>query len=250
MNKIITTVLTTSLLFAGINNALADEATTKVDPSDLTKVNTAVSISMANNGASKLTGSLGFGYKNGQMGMTTLEGQLDDEGRYSDSRLQYFHVFNIGGDVIPRAALSIDIIDNQSFTTAAAGGLAMFQTPMESLTFYGRAAVLGGQYKDDFADYMGESNTDIFGGMGAAYAVWKPGSDGSYFYISPEYTYLGGDIETTTTKITLFAATPMSADGKHWGQLKFESSDISMKSNTKNEGGTDNVVSIAYKVFF
>jgi len=254
MNKFTKTALATTLLVSGFNTAIAEESEKTVDPSDLTAVNTTASFGMAGNGDATLSGSLGFALKNGQMAMTTLEGSLDKDGKYSDSRLQYFHVFNIGNAVVPKAGVSLDIIDNQAFTTAAVGAVAMFNPDVENLVFFGRAAVLGGGYSDFTADIMGESNTDIVGGMAAFYAVWKPGADGTYFWISPEFTYLDGDIETMVPKVTLTAGTPLSADAKHWGQIMLESSDTTMKDSRGNKNhdlsGTDTVITATYKVYF
>ncbi|MGC9462305.1 hypothetical protein ACP45E_21035, partial [Vibrio genomosp. F10 str. 9ZD137] len=95
MNTFTKTILATTLLCSGMNLALADESTEKVDPSNLTAVNTSGYVGMNNQGDVKLSASLGFGLKNGQMAMGTLEGSMDNDGKYKDSRLQYFHVFNV-----------------------------------------------------------------------------------------------------------------------------------------------------------
>ena len=68
----------------------------------------------------------------------------------------------------------------------------MIKPDVENLTLFGRVGVLAGDYDSDFASSMGEKKTDILGGMAAAYISWKPGADGTYFMLSPEYTYMDG----------------------------------------------------------
>ncbi|OEF08544.1 hypothetical protein [Vibrio genomosp. F10] len=250
MNTFTKTILATTLLCSGMNLALADESTEKVDPSNLTAVNTSGYVGMNNQGDVKLSASLGFGLKNGQMAMGTLEGSMDNEGKYKDSRLQYFHVFNVGNPVVPTAAASIDIIDNTNFTTAAVGAVAMFKPGVESLTIFGRVGALAGEYDEGFASAMGETDTDIVGGMAAAYLSWKPGADGTYLMLSPEYTYMDGSIETSTLKSSITVGTPLSADGKRWGQFKIENTVGSMQSTHQTVDIDDTVAWAFYKVYF
>ena len=254
MKKFTKAALATTLLFTGLNTAMAESSEKEIDPSDLTKVNTTAAFNLDNKGGTKLIGSLAFGYDNGQMAAFSLEGSLSPEGHYDNSRLQYFHVFNVGNPIMPRAAASIDIIDNQMFTTAAVGGLAMFIPNIPKVTFFARGAVLAGEYKDEHVSQFNETDTDILGGMGAFYAMWTPGADGTYFYVSPEYTYMGGDVETSVAKVTLFASTPLSADRTRWGQLKLETTDTTSKNSLgitdDRYSGTDTKVTIGYKAYF
>ncbi len=85
--------------------------------------------------------------------------------------------------------------------------------------------------------------------MGAAYAVWKTGQDGTFLALYPEVTYLSGDIDSTTVKTTLMAATPLSADKTRWGQVKFENTSGSMESSSKHVDFNENRVWFNYKVY-
>lgn len=221
------------------------------DASDLTRANTTAIVSVSNQGDVKLQGSLSYTFTNGQMAMTSLEGTMDAEGDYQDSRLQYFHVFNLDSAVTPRIAASLDIINNQQFTTAALGSVALFRTPLDSLTFFARGAVLAGEYDKNFAKNIGLNDRSITGAMAAGYAVLTTGSDGTFLAAFPEYTYIKGDLDISTVKTTLMAATPVSADGKRWGQLKLEntSGDMQMGSRTI-EMPSETVAWFNYKVFF
>lgn len=245
------TLIATALLVSGANLAWAQDTTTnKVDPSDLTSVNTSGYVGMNNQGDVKVSASLGFGLDNGQMAMGTLEGTLDNDGKYKDSRAQYYHVFNTGNRIAPKAAASLDIIDNTNFTTAAVGAISMVNPGVENFVMFGRVGVLAGQYDEGFTKAMGETDQDIVGGMAAAYFSWKPGADGTYLMFSPEYTYMDGSIETSTLKTSLTVGTPLSADGKRWGQFKLENTYGSMESSKVNIDIDDTVAWAFYKVYF
>ncbi|PMJ69319.1 hypothetical protein BCU23_17795 [Vibrio splendidus] len=61
---------------------------------------------------------------------------------------------------------------------------------------------------------------------------------------------MDGDIETSTVKTTLLAATPFSADKTRWGQVKVENTYGSMESTNQKLDIDDTVVWFQYKVFF
>ncbi|PMH43117.1 hypothetical protein BCU68_03765 [Vibrio sp. 10N.286.49.B3] len=263
MNLFKTSALSSALLAIMSTSAYAEDSVVEIesievaaqeqelDPSDMTRANTSMYVALSNEGAVKASGSLSYTYQNGQMSMVTLEGSMDSEGEYSDSRLQYFHVFNTGNSISPRVAASLDIIDNDSFTTAAVGAISIFRTPNENLTFFGRVGALAGEYSDSFASDRKISDKSIVGGMAAAYAVLKTGNDGTYLALYPEYTYLHGDVEMSTVKTTFLAATPMSEDKTRWGQFKLESSSTSMtQDNQSIDLPTETVAWFQYKVFF
>ncbi|WP_017220823.1 hypothetical protein [Moritella dasanensis] len=229
--------------------AMAEEE--DFDASDMTRASSTAIVGFNNSGDVKLTGSLSYGFDNGQTAMTLAESTMDNEGNYKDARLQYFHVFNIDSATTPRIAASVDMINNEMFTSAAVGAIAMIRTSSDSLTFFARGAVLGGAFDENFANEYGVDDTSAVGGSAALYAVWKTGEDGTFIAAYPELTYLGGDLELSTVKTTLMVSTPLSADGKRWGQVKFENTTGTIESDsrkTEMAGGTS--VWFNYKVFF
>ncbi|WP_348637737.1 hypothetical protein [Photobacterium sp. DA100] len=245
------TLIATTLLLAGLNIAFAAEAANNnIDPSNLTAVSTSGYVGMNNQGDVKLSASVGFGLNNGQMAMGTVEGTMGNDGKYKDSRLQYFHVFNTGNKFAPTAAVSLDLIDNNNFTTAAVGAISMFDPGIDNFVVFGRVGALVGQYDEGFTKMMGETDDSITGGMAAAYLSWKPGADGTYLMLSPEYTYMDGSIETTTLKTSLTVGTPLSADGKRWGQFKIENTYGSMEASKTKIDIDETVAWAFYKVYF
>lgn len=251
MNTLKKTVLTTLVATTFASGAFAtdNEQSNKVDASDMTRAYSTFNISASNGGDVKASGSVSYNYDNGMASMFSLEGTINKDGDYSDSRAQYFHVFNTQNAVSPRVAVSLDVIDNDTATTAALGAISIFRTPIDSLTFYGRVGALTGTYSDASVKAFGASDDSLTGGMAAAYAVWKTGQDGTYLALYPEFTYLSGDIDTTTVKTTLMASTPLSADKTRWAQVKFENTSGSMESSSRNVDINENKVWFNYKVF-
>ncbi|CAK1923994.1 hypothetical protein [Vibrio crassostreae] len=245
------TITTASLIIGSLFNTAFAQEEEDFDASDMTRANTTAIIGASNQGDVKLTGSLSYAHRNGQASMALLEGTMDRDGEYSDARLQYFHVFSLDNATTPRIATSLDIIDNDMFTTAALGAIAMVRTGYEPLTFFVRGGILAGSYKDDVVAKANLGSSDITGAMGAAYAVLKTGDDGTFLALYPEYTYLDGDLSIETVKTTLMAATPVSADGKRWGQIKIEStSGNTTMDGVKTTMDTDTVAWFNYKVYF
>lgn len=229
--------------------AADNSQTEELDASDLTRAYTNFYVGTSNKGDVKASGSMSYRFDNGMESMVSLEGTMDKEGKYSDSRLQYFHVFNLDSAVTPRVAVSLDIIDNDIATTAALGSIAIFRTPIDSLTFFGRVGALAGKYSDFALNQFDVQDDNLVGGMGAAYAIWKTGQDGTFLALFPEYTYLHGDIESSSVKTTLMAATPLSADKTRWGQIKFENTYGSTESDSVKKDVDETRVWFNYKVY-
>ncbi|WP_261896587.1 hypothetical protein [Vibrio cyclitrophicus] len=247
-NKALLTTLIGSTLISG---AYAADSTKneELDASDMTRAYSTFYVGASSNGDVKASGSLSYQYDNGMESMVSLEGTMDNSGHYTDSRMQYFHVFSLDSATTPRVAVSLDVIDNDVATTAALGAIAIFRTPADSLSIFGRVGALTGEYSDASLSNFNVTDSSLVGGMGAAYAVWKTGEDGTFLALYPEFTYLSGDIESTTVKTTLMAATPLSADKTRWGQVKFENTYGSMKSDTVSRDIDETKVWFNYKVY-
>ncbi|GIU06018.1 hypothetical protein TUM4261_08780 [Shewanella sp. c952] len=247
-NKMVLTALISSTLISNVY-AADDTQSKDLDASDMTRAYSNFYVGASNKGDVKASGSVSYQYENGMESMVSLEATLNKDGEYSDSRMQYFHVFNIDSAVTPRIAVSLDIIDNETATTAALGAIAIFRTPIESLSIFARVGVLTGEYSDTATNNFNVTDNSIVGGMGAAYAVWKTGDDGTFLALYPEFTYLSGDIETSTVKTTLMAATPLSADKTRWGQIKIENTYGNMESASTSFDIDETRVWFNYKVY-
>ncbi|EOT1824012.1 hypothetical protein ACNHUJ_000540 [Vibrio vulnificus] len=220
------------------------------NPSDLTETSTSAYFGINNQGGLKGSISGDFHYENGQTGMLTVEGTMDKDGKYSDSRLQYFHVFSTQNQVIPRAALSVDVIDNEMFTSASLGGVAAINAGVEKLQIFPRLGVLAGQYSDKSMSAFNVQSSEAVGVSGALYVMYQLGNDGTYIGAWPEYNYLNGDIETSLLKSTVMIATPFSQDNTRWGQLRIDNTSGSMTSKTQSIDINDTVVWANYKFYF
>ncbi|WP_141237361.1 hypothetical protein [Paraferrimonas sedimenticola] len=194
--------------------------------------------------------STDFTYNSNQTGMLTLEGTMDKEGGYSDSRLQYFHVFSTGDKIVPRAAASVDIIDNALFSSASVGGVVALNTGVKGLQIFPRFGGLVGEYKAQTLTTFDVQQSRAYGVSGAFYVMYTLGDDGTYIGAWPEYNYLDGDIETSLLKSTLMIATPLDQAKSRWGQLKLEKTTGSMKTGDQKISVDDTVVWANYKFYF
>ncbi len=226
-------------------------ATEKVpDPSDLTQTNTSAYVGLSNQGDFKASVSGDFSFSNGQTGMMTLEGTMNQDGKYSDSRFQYFHVFNTTNSVVPRAAVSLDVIDNSLFTSASVGTTIAINSGVKGLNIFPRAGVLAGQYSSETLSQFNITDDSAVGGSAALYVFYTMGNDGSYIGLYPEYNYLGGDADASILKTTLMMGTPLSKDKKRWGMIRLENTDSRISSQSLQVEQNDTVVWANYKFYF
>jgi hypothetical protein len=246
MNKLTQLALSVAAL-GMISPAMADDAP---NPSDLTETSTSAYFGLSNQGSLKGSISGDFHFDNGQTGMLTVEGTMDNEGHYSDSRMQYFHVFTTSNNVVPRAALSVDIIDNSMFTSASVGGVAAINAGVKGLQLFPRLGVLAGEYSSNSTSAMGVTEKEAFGASAAFYAMYTLGDDGTYIGAWPEYNYLNGEIETSLLKSTVMIATPFSKDKTRWGQLRVDNTSGYMRSASQSIDISDTVVWANYKFYF
>lgn len=243
------TRLTLALTAIGLFSPLMAQDS-EPNPSDLTETSTSAYFGLNNQGALKGSISGDFHFDNGQTGMLTVEGTMDKEGKYSDSRMQYFHVFTTDNHVVPRAALSVDVIDNAMFTSASVGGVTAINAGVEGLQLFPRLGVLAGEYSDESLNAFNVKSGEAYGVSAAFYAMYTLGNDGTYIGAWPEYNYLDGDIETSLLKSTLMIATPFSQDKTRWGQLRVDNTSGSMKANNQSIDIDDTVVWANYKFYF
>lgn len=246
------TALALAFALAGTSSmgVLAEEK--EPNPSDLTETNTSAYVSMSNQGDFKASVSGDFKFSDTQTGMLTLEGTMNKEGKYSDSRLQYFHVFNTQNTVVPKAAVSLDVIDNSLFTSASLGTTLAINTGVKGLNLFPRVGILASEYSQETLNHFNVKNKEGLGASAAMYVIYNIGQDGTYIGAWPEYNYMDGDVEASVLKSTLIMATPFSQDKTRWGQIRIENTDIKMQANTGAAAieSNETVVWAAYKFYF
>lgn len=245
-------LLSVFLLMVPTLTVAGEEPKNTIDPSDVTRAYTQAYIATSNKGDIKISGSLSYQFDGGSAAMVSLEGTMDEHGDYKDSRGQYFHVFGTGSSFVPRIATSVDVIDNNNFTTVALGAAGVISTPYDSFSLYFRGAGLAGEYKDDgsLAQQYKLTDTNITGLNGALWAVWKPFADGTYVSISPEYTKMDGSLEVETLKTSITAATPITESGDKWLQFKLEDIDSQLAHRGVHESVDDSIFWTQFKMFF
>ncbi|WP_255526919.1 hypothetical protein [Photobacterium sp. BZF1] len=205
---------------------------------------------MSNQGGLKGSISGDFSFSERQTGMLTIEGTMNKEGKYSDSRLQYFHVFSTANSVVPRAAVSLDVIDNDMFTSASLGTTFAINAGVKGLNLFPRAGALAGKFSQATLDEFNVSNDEAYGGSAAMYVIYNVGKDGTYIGVWPEYNYLSGDVDASVLKSTFMIATPFSKDKTRWGNIRVENTDAKLSTNSKTINSNDTVVWASYKFYF
>ncbi|MCG9640549.1 hypothetical protein L1D22_11675 [Vibrio sp. Isolate34] len=239
------TILAATLIASSHSVVFAEE----LDPSDLTKTFTQLSIGGSNKGDAKLMGSVSHILESGTALMGTLEATVDQEGEYSDSRFQYYHVLNVDNSITPRWAGSLDIIDNSLFTTANIGAATVFKTGLQGFDIYARAGYVQGVYSDDFQSMMGindDSNNGYMGGIYFSYAA----SNGMYVQYFPEYMKLNGDADFTNQKNTIQFGAPINDSKSVWMTFKYENIQNTMESTSQKIETDDNAVWGFVKFYF
>ena len=240
------TLTTLTLLTFTSYTAFAEE---EHDPSDIARATSSFTVGATNKGDVKGMLTYGFAVNSNQQGMVVAEGNMNKQGNYNDARAQYFHVFNFENPTVPKVAASLDVIDNTSMTTAALGAVIAV-TPTDNFSMYLRGGVLGGEYSDSMTNQFSVSDNAAYGGMAAGYFTIKTGNDGTYITLSPEYTYAGGDIETSTMKSSVRIGTPMNESKNHWGEFRLENTSGEVKSASLSQDINDTVAWFMYKSFF
>lgn len=220
------------------------------DPSDLTETNTSAYVAMSNKGGFKGSISGDMKFNNGQQGMFTLEAAIDKDGDYTDSRLQYFHVFTTENTVVPKIAASLDVLDNALFTSASPGITLAINSGIKGLNIFPRAGVLAGKYSDDVKKQANITDDSAVGGSAALYVFYTAGNDGTYFGLYPEYNYLSGDVDMSVLNTNFLMSTPFNSDRTRWGQIKITNTNTTIKNSLIDEKINDTVVWANYKFYF
>ncbi|MGL0947013.1 hypothetical protein [Vibrio vulnificus] len=220
------------------------------DPSDLTETSTSAYVGMSNKGGVKGSISGNMKFANGQEGMLTVEAAMDNTGDYTDSRVQYFHVFNTENTAVPKVAASLDILDNALFTSASPGVTLAINSGVKGFNIFPRVGVLGGEFSEEVMAATNISDNSAIGGSAALYMFYTAGNDGTYFGLYPEYNYLSGDVDMSVLNTNFLMSTPFNNDRTRWGQIKITNTNTTIKNGFIDEKVNDTVVWANYKFYF
>lgn len=244
------TTVSISLLMAGIGSHAFAADEKAPNPADFTETSTSGKVALDNKGNFKPSISADHTFANGQTGMLTVEGTMDKEGGYSDSRLQYFHVFSTDNSVVKRVAASVDVIDNSLFSSVSVGTTFSVDPGVKGLNFFPRIGGLAGKYSSEVMNQFNVDSDEGYGISAALYMLYTIGDDGTYIGAWPEYNYMDGDIESSVLASTVMIATPFSADKKRWGQIHVKNTQVSMQSAAQTIESNDTAVWAMYKFYF
>ncbi|MGL6313758.1 hypothetical protein [Vibrio sp. WXL103] len=244
------TLLSSALLYSAPMLA-EDFNRNEVDPADLTKVSSSAIVGMSNKGDVKFQGSVAGDYASGNGFMLAAEANMNKDGDYTNSRLQYFHSSNTGYSWMPKAAGSLDIIDNDQLTSVALGGISLINSPWSNVMFFPQLAYVYGHLDDSLTSSYSGSSSQMHGAMAAFYTSIRLDSNGSFISFWPEYTTLRGDYDITTTKYVINSGTPLSDSRDKWLMVKIENSHTDVVDPDDNRvSDKDTIAWFNFRMFF
>ncbi|MEZ9932621.1 hypothetical protein AB4455_24775, partial [Vibrio sp. 10N.261.46.E12] len=221
----------------------------QIDPSDMTRTYTQFTAGMNTKGDAKLIGSLSGGYSNGQEFMTVAEATMSTEGDYKDSRVQYYHVFKADSALTPRYAASLDVIDNDLFSSASLGAATVFKTGIQGFDIYARLGYAAGEFSDDFAASQNIGDKSASGLMWGLYPTYVA-DNGMFVTVYPELLSLNGETDFSNLKTTVSFGAPINENKTTWINLKFENVQNEWETNGIKESTNDNVLWTYFKLYF
>ena len=224
----------------------------EVDPADLTKVNTTMTIGLSNQGNVKATGTAAGESFGGSAFMGIVEGEMDKEGDYKKGRFRYFHSMDTGMQYMPKFGASLDIIDtNDSMTTAALGAIGLVTSPWQNVMFFPQVAYVEGRMDSDAIPAGVDINKRVNGGMAAFFTSIRLADNGSFLTFWPETTRLNGDADITVNKFTINTGTPITEDRSKWVSMIIEKSSTTTElSGLPKSKVKDTAAWFNFKIFF
>lgn len=222
----------TAAFFALFSNFAIAEENTVIDPADVTNVYTQAALLINGSSDFQLQAQVSGGMDNGQQFALLAEATFVDENgdrndfgtEYSNSRFQYFHVFDTGLAAAPKAGISLDYINTRTKAVkndlfAIGGVMALNPKYTAGLMVFPLASVMTGSMeipglaeKDDLTGY----------GLGLM-AVKRLGEGGAYIAVIPEWQDLSGDeIDMQNLAIKTSFNAPLNASRKWWINTRFD----------------------------
>ncbi|MGI9276441.1 MAG: hypothetical protein ACR2PT_16555 [Endozoicomonas sp.] len=199
------------------------------------------------NGSSdvQLQGQVSGGLKNGQKFALLAEATFADDAKnpdsdkfgtdYSNSRLQYFHIFDPGYEAVPNVGLSLDYINtdtNVKNDLLAIGGVVAINPALTGgLLIFPQIAAMTGSME---IPGVTQKKDDLTGYSLALITARYIGENGAYVSVVPEYRDLSGDeidMKSLTFKTALNV--PLNDARSWWLNTRYEFSKTDLDVNGK-----------------
>ncbi|OEE66295.1 hypothetical protein A1OO_10925 [Enterovibrio norvegicus FF-33] len=214
-----------------------------IDPADVTKVYTQAGVLLSGNSDIQLQGQISGGLENGQQFALLAEAYFKDEDRnandfgsdYTNSRFQYFHVFEPGFHAVPKLGFSVDYINTRDDAAGmnndliSIGGVAAINPAYTAgLLVFPRLGVITGDI-----ELTQQGIDDSVSGFSAGLITAKYlGDSGSYLHFTPEYQSVSGDtIEMDTVSFKAGINAPLNSARTWWVNTRFDYTKTSLSTN-------------------
>ncbi|CAM4425417.1 hypothetical protein [Vibrio agarivorans] len=242
--------LITPIALVLVANVHAEESAV-IDPADVTNVYTQGAIMLNGNSDILLQGQVSGGLSNGQEFALLAEATLADESKsskrndnkfgtdYSNSRLQYFHVFTPESKVTPKLGLSVDYINTRNDVKndlLSIGAIAAINPQYTGgLMLFPRLAVMGGTMEVPSAS---TKKDDLFGYSASLFIVKRIGDGGAYLNVAPEWQDVSGDeIDMQNFSVKTSLNVPLNSERSWWINTRYDVTKSYMDINNKNLDG-------------
>ncbi|KAB0291841.1 hypothetical protein F2P58_01480 [Vibrio fortis] len=177
-----------------------------IDPADVTKVYTQSALMLSGSSDIQFQGQISGGLENGQQFALLAEATFVDDNDttqsdpnkfgsdYSNSRIQYFHVFEPGIAATPKIGMSLDYINTRTNIKndllSVGGVVAINPAYTQGFLVFPRAGLMTGSMEIDGASVGKDNLTGYSLGLITAKHL---GDSGAYVSFVPEWQDLSGD---------------------------------------------------------
>ncbi|MGI9875401.1 hypothetical protein [Vibrio chagasii] len=207
-----------------------------IDPADVTKVYTQSALMLSGSSDIQFQGQVSGGLENGQQFALLAEATFVDDNdeslrdpndfgsEYSNSRIQYFHVFETGTKATPKVGLSLDYINTRTSIKndllSVGGVVAINPAYTGGFLVFPRAGLMTGSME---IPAMNSSKDDLTGYSLGLITAKHLGDSGAYVSLVPEWQDLSGsDINMQNFSFKTSLNVPMNSARTWWLNTRYD----------------------------
>ncbi|WP_394141975.1 hypothetical protein [Vibrio chagasii] len=207
-----------------------------IDPADVTKVYTQSALMVSGSSDIQFQGQVSGGLENGQQFALLAEATFVDDNdeslrdpndfgsEYSNSRIQYFHVFETGTKATPKVGLSLDYINTRTSIKndllSVGGVVAINPAYTGGFLVFPRAGLMTGSME---IPAMNSSKDDLTGYSFGLITAKHLGDSGAYVSLVPEWQDLSGsDINMQNFSFKTSLNVPMNSARTWWLNTRYD----------------------------
>ncbi|CAH7251753.1 conserved exported hypothetical protein [Vibrio chagasii] len=223
-------------LSLGLSIPVHAESERVIDPADVTKVYTQTALMVSGSSDIQFQGQVSGGMDNGQQFALLAEATFVDDNdeaqrdpndfgsEYSNSRIQYFHVFETGTKATPKVGLSLDYVNTRTSIKndllSVGGVVAINPAYTGGFLVFPRAGLMTGSMK---IPAMNSSKDDLTGYSLGLITAKHLGDSGAYVSLVPEWQDLSGsDINMQNFSLKTSLNVPMNTARTWWLNTRYD----------------------------